>query len=475
MKKFLILLSTVLMVFGLASCTKEESTNSTTKSETTPSSTSVAGEALKLDESMDINISFWHTMGKTGSKISVLQQGIADFEKQYPNIKVEEKSTGGGYDDLRDQIISGIQANKGEYPNVAYCYPDHVAMYNRADKTVQLDKYINDEKYGFSNQDIADFVPAFYDEGKSFGDGKMYLLPFSKSTELFYYNKTEFEKNKWEVPTTWTDLWALCKTIKETYKPADDSVKVVPFAYDSEANWFISMCEQLGTPYTSVNDKGEGQYQFDNAENQAFVADLKTQFTAGYFTTHAILNNYVNINSKNPIFMMAVSSSAGSTYHLPTPVDGKYPFEVGVATVPQANADNKKVLSQGPDIAMLKATGATDHEKEQKELASWLFMKYLTGTNFSAKFSMASGYMPVRESSKDTQDYVKWLATGDNAANIPATAAALAMDQADYYYTSPAFDGSSKAREQVETLMTQVFNGTEIDKAFKDAIANLTF
>ena len=45
------------------------------------------------------------------------------------------------------------------------------------------------------------------------------------------------------------------------------------------------------------------------------------------------------------------------------------------------------------------------------------------------------------------------------------------MEQASAYYTSPAFPGSSKAREQVGYLMQAVFTDSKtIDKAFKEAI-----
>ena len=40
----------------------------------------------------------------------------------------------------------------------------------------------------------ADFIEGYYAEGKQFGDGLMYTMPFSKSTEVMYYNKTLDER-----------------------------------------------------------------------------------------------------------------------------------------------------------------------------------------------------------------------------------------------------------------------------------------
>ena len=45
------------------------------------------------------------------------------------------------YDDVRDQISTEITV--GAQPNIAYCYPDHVAMYNLAQAVQTLDSYID--------------------------------------------------------------------------------------------------------------------------------------------------------------------------------------------------------------------------------------------------------------------------------------------------------------------------------------------
>ena len=111
------------------------------------------------------------------------------------------------------------------------------------------------------------FVRGYYEEGRAYGDGVMYTLPYSKSTEVLYYNKTFFEANNLQVPTTWDEMETVIQQIV-----AIDPL-CVPLGYDSEANWFITMTEQLGTPYTSTT---EGQkFLFDVEANQAFVARLR--------------------------------------------------------------------------------------------------------------------------------------------------------------------------------------------------------
>ena len=88
----------------------------------------------------EVTITFYHTMGANLS--AVLDQYIAEFNTLYPNIHIEYTSIG-GYDDVRDQVSTEITV--GAQPNIAYCYSDHVALYNLAMAVQTLDELIASE------------------------------------------------------------------------------------------------------------------------------------------------------------------------------------------------------------------------------------------------------------------------------------------------------------------------------------------
>ena len=297
----------------------------------------------------------------------------------------------------------------------------------------------------------------------------MYTLPLSKSTEVLYYNKTFFTENNLSVPTTWDELEALCANIK-TLDP-----ECIPLGYDSEANWFITMCEQLKTPYTSATGD---HFLFDNADNQAFVKRFAGWFAKDYVTTQDIYGAYTSglfVAQSGQRSYMSIGSSAGATHQRPAKVEGAYPFEVGIAPIPQADADNKKVISQGPSLCIF------ENANQDEVMASWLFAKFLT-TNvaFQAEFSMVSGYVPVIKSVAENPAYKQFLNSADGGANIAALSAKVCLEQESYYYTSPAFNGSSTARDQVGALLQKCLvdcagkSDAEIDaiidKAFEDAV-----
>ncbi len=398
-----------------------------------------------------VEITFYHTMGSNLS--TVLDKYLVKFNELYPNITVVHTQEG-SYDDVRDKISTELTA--GSNPNIAYCYPDHVALYNLAGAVVTLDSFINStevvtradgttETFGFTQEQKDDFIDAYYKEGAQFGDGKMYTLPLSKSTEVLYYNKTFFEANNLTVPSTWDELEEVCKKIKEI------DPKCIPLGYDSESNWFITMCEQLKSPYTIVDEYGEGQFVFDDPANHAFVEKFAKWYDAGYLTTKELYGAYTSglfVAQEGIKSYMSIGSSAGATHQRPTKNDkGEYPFDVGIATIPQQSLDNKKVISQGPSVCIFGG-------EEQEVAASWLFVKYLTTcVEFQAEFSMVSGYVPVIESVQDNPVYAAFIEGADGGDNIAALSARVCLEQKDAYYTSPAFNGSSTARDQVGALL----------------------
>ena len=93
---------------------------------------------------------------------------------------------------------------------------------------------------------------------------------------------------------------------------------------------------------------------------------------------------------------------------------------------------------------------------------------------------MASGYVPVLKSVGEHPVYADFIKNADGGNFISALAAKVCLAQADAYYTSPAFNGSSEARSQVGTLMTKCLVLTDdidaqIAKAFEDAIAECEY
>ena len=443
-----------LLLGSVVSCSPK---NSSSSQKVESSNSDDSSGLVEFDTTNDVNILFYTTMGQTLQE--VFNAYLEDFNQLYPNIHVSTQFIG-GYDDVRDQMNTEIAAGQSEV-NIAYCYPDHIATYNTSKSVVALDEYIDNEKYGFSDEQINDFVSAYFEEGYSLGDGKIYSLPFSKSSEVLYYNADVFTQHNLQVPTKWfgendpASMEYACKTLKTLYPDS------IPLGYDSEANWFITMCAQNNIPYTAST--GEN-YLFDNSEAKEFVSKFKEWFDRGWVTTKNLYAAYTSglfVEKSSQRSFMTIGSSAGATHQQPKDNE----FEVGITQIPQSDETNKKVIQQGPNVCIFR------NKDKQKELASWLFVKYFTtNVEFQAQFSMVSGYTPVIKSVFENDIYKEFL---NEEGNIQALSTKVCVEQEANYFTSPAFDGSSEAREQVGNIIVQAFKGSkDINTIFADAVAN---
>ena len=422
-----------------------------------------------FDTESPITITFYHSMGKDLQ--DVLNDSISDFNEKYPNITVEHKSYG-SYDGVLSQVKTELTV--GDHPNLAYGYADHVAVYNISGATQTLDVFINDSTYGFTAEELDNFVKGTLDEGKAFGDGKTYLLPIAKSTEVLYYNKDFFEKHNLSVPTTWEEMEAVCRQIKAIESGC------IPLGYDSESNWFITMAEQYKSSYT--DGTAENPFTFDNEANRAFVETFRTWYQDKLVTTEQLAGGYTSslftgTAESGTRCYMCIGSSGGAKYQKPGATtienpDGTatttYDFEVGIAPIPQVDKANPKVISQGPNVCIFK-----DNDP-QKVLATWLFAKHLaTDDIFQASVSMSNGYVPVIKSVQQNEVYADFLAAVDEnpTANIEAYAVKVALEQTNTMFVSDAFYGSAVAREQVGMLIQKclAYEGADVKAAIKSA------
>ena len=418
-------------------------------------------------------IIFYSTQGDALQQIT--SNAIASFEAKYPGWKIDHRQPG-GYDEVKDKIISDFQG--GVQPDLAYCYPDHVAQYLQTGKVIDMTKFINStEMYngtrvGYTANEIADFIPGYYNEGLAtnfggysnygFTETSMLSMPFVKSTELLYYNKTALDALGLSVATTWDELWAQCELIVDRYPTA------TPLGYDSEANWFITMCKQNGWGYTSTEGN---QYLFNNDKVASWLTELHSYYNEGYFTTQEDYGAYTSalftkgVNDGGLVY--CIGSSGGASHQ-----DPGSKFEWGVAPVPgskQADGTvNYSTIAQGPSLVML-SDGYNVSNSEEKQLMTWLFIKELLDPTFQAAFSIAAGYNPCRQSTFDVQEYKDHLAKG----NIVAVAAEVASTMSDRFFTSPAFKGSSTAREQVGRALVYAIQGQKTpSEALDDAYRN---
>ncbi|MDD5183131.1 MAG: extracellular solute-binding protein [Bacilli bacterium] len=478
MKKFFIVLIMVFGLFALVGCGGNES-----------DSVFVDLTEEVKGSTDEVNIKFRVPSGVISAALPGL---IADFNQVYPQIKVELDAVTGGYGEVRKTTILDIQSDKA--PTLVLGYPDHFAEYFSAQTIIKLQEYIAGPN-GYNAEELADFVPSYLDEGKNFdleNPNDIYSLPFNKSTEVLIYNKTMFDAMKEidsaiVVPKTWEELKTVSEKINTLVENGDlDDVITIaegekkpsefytegtfyPFAYDSTDNAFITMTRQRNGGYTEKVSNDKGYIVFNSPENLAGLNYFKAENEARRFAVAETFNeSYASDAFIALKTFMTVGSSAGIGYNIPE----ANKFEIAVSEVPylEANSDNKYVIQQGTNVAILAQS------TNKQRAAAWLLLKFLLQPEYTAKFAMATGgYLPVRLSAYETTEYSEYLVNppiGKEGFSMAANVALGYLDGGYKFFVDPAFVGSSGVRDEVGAIFTAVIvNGKDpqerIEKAYQ--------
>ena len=191
-----------------------------------------------FDTTQEHTITFWAKSDTNVKQTNIYKKAIADFEALYPNIHVELKIYT-DYSRIYNDVITNIPTQTT--PNVCITYPDHIATYITGDKTVvPLDNLFADAKWGlggselrFDGPDAGEIIPKFLAEC-AIGE-QHYAMPYMRSTEACYVNKTYVEALGYTLPEvlTWDFIFevseaAMAKDVEGNFLINGQNV-MIPF------------------------------------------------------------------------------------------------------------------------------------------------------------------------------------------------------------------------------------------------------
>lgn len=450
----------------------------------------------EFDTEKQYEIVFWAKNEKNIKQTNVYKKAIADFEKIYPNIDITMKLYS-DYSIIYRDVITNISTQTT--PNICITYPDHIATYMTGKNVVvPLDKLLYDEKFGFGGSEIAfdapradEIVPKFLSEGQI--DGVQYAVPFMRSTEALYFNKTYIEELGYDIPDvfTWEFVWevsnaALAKNDDGTYK-LNGGNKMIPFVYKSTDNMMIQMLRQYGGEYSTA----DGDILMFNDTTRELLYTVAENADTGAFSTFAEVSYPADLLNRGQC-IFAVDSTAGSVWMgregpLSTvEFEDAIEFELGISTIPQKSEETDPVMiSQGPSICLF------NKEDPGEVLASWIFIQYLLSNDTQIAYSQTEGYVPVTTKALQSEKYLEYLSrageldeNGDNYLYYAPKIAVsrLLIDNIENTFITPVFNGSASLRMAAGEMIEQVVDAMNakpkktvddafIDKLYKDVVS----
>ncbi|MBO7148431.1 MAG: extracellular solute-binding protein [Clostridia bacterium] len=441
-----------------------------------------------FDYETPVEISFWAKNDTNINQTRIYEKAIEDFCALYPNIKVNLKLYT-DYTRIYNDVITNIPTETT--PNVCITYPDHIATYITGDNTVvALDTLFSDEKYGLGGSELKfdgvqkdEIIPKFLGECKI--GTTHYALPYMRSTEACYVNKTYVEKLGYTLPETLT--WDFIFKVAEaaTEKDENGNFKVngqkvmIPIIYKSTDNMMIQMLKQKNAGYSDAR----GNILLFNELTRDILKTVAIHAKTGAFSTFKISSYPANfLNAGQCIF--AIDSTAGATWMgTNAPLsdiseDKLADFETEVMSIPQYDPENPVMISQGPSVCIF------NKRDPQQVLASWLFAQYLLTNDVQVSYSSTEGYIPVTSKAQESDEYKDYLSREGEDNNhyysIKLKAAKLLIENTDNTFVTPVFNGSAALRNAAGQLVESVTKSVRrkenvdeeyLDKLFADTIS----
>ena len=431
----------------------------------------------EFDTGTTYEIVFWAKTESNATQANIYKQAAEEFNALYPNIHVTVKLYT-DYGRIYQDVITNIATDST--PNVCITYPDHIATYLQNENcVVPLDDLLTDARWGLGGSEVIfdaptaeEMIPEFLAE--CMVNGHLYGVPYMRSTEVCYVNKTYVERLGYTLPEvlTWDFVWEVSEAAMAKDENGNFLVNgqptMIPFIYKSTDNMMIQYLRQKGAGYSTP----EGEILIFNDETRAFLKEIAVHVQSGAFSTFKISSYPANwLNAGQCIF--AIDSTAGSTWMgsdaplIDIDESKMVDFETAVMMIPQVDPENPSMISQGPSICVFNKADP------QEVLASWLFVQYLLSNNVQIPYAQTEAYVPVTTKAQSDPAYQDYLSRSgeDNDLHyaVKLEATKLLIAHTEDTFVTPVFNGSTSLRDAAGQMIEETAKGVRRKKVIDDA------
>ncbi len=334
----------------------------------------VVGLVLPGSAAGPITVTFWH--GMSGVLLAPLNELTRDFNALNPGITVNAQYQG-TYTILNQKLIASVAA--GNPPTITQAFSSWTDQLIRANAIVPIERFINGPD-GLSADELNDIIPALR-QANTF-NGVMWTMPFNKSLFLLFYNVDLLKQNNLKVPQTWDDLLTVAKALTK-----EDGGRITRYGFvvRPEPDYFTTFMLTNGGQFL----RGPKEVAFNSpagVEALQFLVDLVQKHKVAY-----ILPDYADADFGAGKVAMYVATNPGLSF-AKAAVGGK--FQVGLTALPYKTT--RATVISGTDVAIsAKAT-------PEEQAAAWKYIKFITGTTGTTRWSLRTFYMPVRRSARES-------------------------------------------------------------------------
>jgi sn-glycerol 3-phosphate transport system substrate-binding protein len=387
-----------------------------------------------------VQLSFWYPVDLGGGLAKVIAGLVGDFNKTHPDIQVTATYTGN-----YDVTLQKIQASKlaGTLPDVAVTEISSVPVLAALGAAQPIDELIASS----GDKKLLDrFWPSML-LNCTYG-GKVYGVPFQRSTPVMYYNKDAFSEaglDPERPPVTWDELISVAQklTTREGERTTRWGIELPLEAF----NWFYYALTYANGGETLSTDGTKVLWdEPKNIEALQFWHDLVNK----YKVTPA----YTPWNDGPQEFAAGKTAmvwhSTGSQAFMRQNVK----FHWGLGRIP------RKIQFGPPSGGGNMLMYATDPARKK---AAWTFITWMSEAAQAARWSIASGYLATNIASWELPEMQALI---KEHPEVLVTKAQLADAKAE-----PASAKYAAARDILNALIKDVLaNKASLVPATKQAV-----
>ena len=382
---------------------------------------------------------FWHQHG--GVREAGLQAIVERFNAENPYGITVVAEYQGSYPEVFQKML--LLIGTPDAPNLVVAYQDQAAAYQFADGLVDINEFLDSERWGLTPEDEADYFASFIasDVNPVFG-GQLLGFPPNRSIEVMYYNSDWIDELGFDgPPTTPTEFEEqACAAAEHGFSGSVTGTASLGYELTLDASRFASWTFAFGG---DVFDTGTNRYTYDSPEATEAMAFLQRLFERGCadIVTERF-GDQTNFGLGQTLFTVG-SSSALPFYR--GAVEAGADFEWSVAAVPHVTPEPVMNV-YGASVSI------TSGHSPEEELATWVFVRYFTSPEAQAAWARASNYFPVRASVAE--------GLGDYFEREPAYEVAFGL--LEYGVSEPVAPGYAFVRDQVASAMGAIVDGADV-------------
>lgn len=427
-KLALVLLVVMVVTLALSACKKEETYDK-----------EVYGDLEKVDPS-GVTITYWYQ--HSSSREEIVQEVIADFNanNEWGITVVGEFQ--GNYDDIYEKVKAAIAG--GGLPDISVAYQNQAATYATLDALVDLTPYIESEKWGFSEEELDDFFADAFrgDELPQFENQRFGFPPY-RSMEVMYYNEDWLKELGYDAPP---ENWEQFREV--TCAAAASGEDKYGYEFSVDTSTFMDMLMTRGgtptnadaTAYTFGGEAGKAVLQFVQALVQDGCATIETE----------PYGDQSDFGAGKVLF--TISSTSGLPYYRQAVAEGAN-FNWSIALLPRERDD--------PVIDVYGASMSAFKSEPEKQLAAWLFLKWVSEPDQQAKWSRGTNYFPTRKSvASEMSQYL---------AENPQYEKAFGFLE-NTWAIEPGVAAYDECRNEIGEMLNAVLAGEDVDQWLSDTL-----